>query len=338
MYQELSFEVESKKKLHDEGKSQSASEDAKMRMGSGFEAVRRSKGVETSLRWTRLSDYLALLKPRVMALAVFTGAAGLAAAPGTSDLATVLVTLIAMAAGAGGCGALNMWYDADIDALMGRTRNRPIPSGRVTREEALFVGTVLSAGSIITLYLLVNGLSAALLAFTIGFYVFVYTMALKRRTPQNIVIGGLAGALPPVIGWAAATGSIDHRPLILCVITLLWTPPHFWSLAIARASDYEKASVPMMPVVAGMAATARQVFAYTILLAAVSFLPAVFGMAGPIYAVALSGLNGVLMYRAVGLWQATSAGAPAIHLAMRLFTFSIFYLFALYAVLIVDAQ
>ena len=309
-----------------------------MRIGSGFQTIKRSKSVETSWHWTRVSDYLALLKPRVMVLAVFTGAAGLAAAPGASDLATVLVTLIAMAAGAGGCGALNMWYDADIDALMGRTQNRPIPSGRVTREEALFVGAVLSAGSIITLYVLVNGLSAALLAFTIGFYVFVYTMVLKRRTPQNIVIGGLAGALPPVIGWAAATGSIDHRALVLCVITLLWTPPHFWSLAIARASDYEKASVPMMPVVAGMAATARQIFAYTILLAAVSFLPAVLDMAGPIYAVAVCGLNGVLLYRAVGLWRATSAGAPATHLALRLFAFSIFYLFALYAVLIVDAR
>ncbi|KAB2942600.1 MAG: heme o synthase [Hyphomicrobium sp.] len=307
-------------------------------IGSRFGGVERERSVDTCPHRTGISDYLVLLKPRVMTLVVFTGAAGLAAAPGAADPATVLVVLLAMAAGSGGCGALNMWYDADIDALMGRTLDRPIPSGRVSGGEALFIGTVLSAGSIIALYVLINSLSAALLAFTIGFYVLVYTMGLKRRTPQNIVIGGLAGGLPPVIGWAAAAGSIDHRALVLCLIILLWTPPHFWALAIARASDYEKARVPMMPVVAGAAATARQIFAYAILLVAVSFLPAVLGMAGPIYAIAVSGLNGVLVWRVADLWRVTSASAPASRAALRLFAFSILYLFALFAAVIVDAR
>lgn len=308
------------------------------RIGGGFGAVEREVGVETCPRRTGIVDYLALLKPRVMALVVFTGAAGLAAAPGAADPAIVLPALLAMAAGAGGCGALNMWYDADIDAVMERTRDRPIPSGRVSGGQALLIGTALSAGSVIALYVLVNGLSAALLAFTIGFYVLVYTMGLKRRTPQNIVIGGLAGALPPVIGWAATAGSIDHRALALCLIILLWTPPHFWALAIARAADYEKACIPMMPVVVGTAATARQILAYAILLVAASFLPAALGTTGPIYAIAVAGLNGVLVWRAIDLWRVASTGGRASRAALQLFGFSILYLFALYAVLIVDAR
>lgn len=308
------------------------------RVGGGFGAVEREVGVQTGPRRTGIGDYLALLKPRVMALVVFTGAAGLAAAPGAADPAIVLPALLAMAAGAGGCGALNMWYDADIDAVMERTRDRPIPSGRVSGGQALLIGVTLSAASVIALYVLVNGLSAALLAFTICFYVLVYTMGLKRRTPQNIVIGGLAGALPPVIGWAASAGSIDHRALALCLIILLWTPPHFWALAIARAADYEKACIPMMPVVAGTAATAQQILAYAILLVGASFLPAVLGTAGPIYAIAVAGLNGVLVWRAVDLWRVASAGGRASRAALRLFGFSILYLFALYAALIVDAR
>jgi protoheme IX farnesyltransferase len=294
-----------------------------------------------------IGDYFALLKPRVMSLVVFTGGVGLAAAPGNVDLATILVTLITMAGGAGGCGALNMWYDADIDAVMRRTRSRPIPQGRVSKAEALILGLALSLGSVAALGALVNGVAAFLLAFTIGFYVLVYTMGLKRRTPQNIVIGGASGALPPMIGWAAASGGLDAGALALFLIIFLWTPPHFWALAIARSSDYEKAGVPMMPVVAGAAGTARQILVYSALLVAASAFPVALGTAGMFYAAVAGPLGLMFVWRALDLVRIAAREtehreqvgpqAALSTAAMRLFGFSILYLFALYAALLLGA-
>lgn len=284
------------------------------------------------------ADYIALLKPRVMSLVVFTGLVGLVTAPGALDLHIACWTLICMAAGAGGCGALNMWYDADIDQVMRRTQSRPIPRGKVSPVEALVVGLVLSAGSVIALAMLVNALAAFLLAFTIAFYIVVYTVGLKRRTPQNIVIGGTAGALPPMIGWAAQTGTLDLGALALFMIIFLWTPPHFWALAIARSSDYEKAGIPMMPVVRGPAATARQILVYTLLLIAASFAPLATGIAGTAYAGITAVLDAVLLWRAVALLRCAHDREAMPKAAMRLFGFSILYLFAIYVALLVGAH
>ena len=286
-----------------------------------------------------LTDYVALLKPRVMSLVVFTGGVGIAAAPGTADLATVLSTLLFMALGAGACGALNMWYDADIDAIMRRTQTRPIPRGVVPPSHALAIGTFLSLGSVAALGVTVNWLAAFLLAFTIVFYVFVYTMVLKRRTPQNIVIGGASGALPPMIGWTAATGDVGLGALALFLIIFLWTPPHFWALAIARSGDYAKAGVPMMPNVAGAASTANQIVVYSLLLVGSTALPVMAGSAGALYAVAAALLDAVLLWRALVLWRAVHADGGAIGpAAIRLFGYSIVYLFALFGALLVGAQ
>src|SRR6201987_1334247 len=234
---------------------------------------------------TNIGDYVALTKPRVMSLVVFTALVGLMVAPGGIDPFNGVVALLCIAAGAGAAGALNMWYDADIDAVMARTASRPIPSGRVSRSEALVFGLLLGMCAILALGTLLNIAAAALLAFTIFFYVVVYTMWLKRRTPQNIVIGGAAGALPPVIGWVAATGNIKLEPLILFLIIFLWTPPHFWALSLNRADEYARAGVPMLPVVAGREATTRQILIYSLLLMPVSMLPWAFGFAGAIYGV-----------------------------------------------------
>lgn len=230
-------------------------------------------------------DYFALLKPRVMSLVVFTAFVGLVAAPATINPLIAVIAILAIAIGAGASGALNMWYDADIDAVMTRTANRPVPSGRVLPGEALSFGLVLSALSVMTLGVLVNWLSAALLAFTIFFYAVVYTMWLKRWTPQNIVIGGAAGAIPPVIGWAAATGTVSLESVVLFLIIFLWTPPHFWALALFKSGDYERAGIPMMPNVAGEASTRRQIFAYAVILAPVGVLPWVLGYTSAIYGV-----------------------------------------------------
>jgi len=219
-------------------------------------------------------DLAALMKPRVMSLVVFTALVGLLVAPGRLDPLIGFVALLCIAAGAGAAGVLNMWYDADIDALMTRTAMRPIPRGRVSRAEALTFGLVLAACSVAVLGFAVNVAAAALLAFTIFFYVVVYTMWLKRQTPQNIVIGGAAGAFPPVIGWVAATGRIGVEPLILFLIIFLWTPPHFWALSLSRAGEYSRAGIPMLPVVAGTAETKRQILIYCILLVPISILPA----------------------------------------------------------------
>jgi protoheme IX farnesyltransferase len=281
----------------------------------------------------RLPDFVALMKPRVMALAVFTALVGSMIAPGHLDPLLGSVAILAIAAGAGAAGVLNMWYDADIDAEMARTARRPIPRGEITRTEALAFGLVLAGGAVAALGFALNVMAAALLAFTIFFYVVIYTMWLKRRTPQNIVIGGAAGALPPVIGWAAATGYISAEPLILFLIIFLWTPPHFWALSLNRADEYARAGVPMLPVVAGRAATTRQILIYSVTLLPISMLPWVLGFAGIIYgAIALVG-GTVLVGLAFGLRRSPEADRRAAH---RLFAFSISYLFVLFAALLVD--
>jgi protoheme IX farnesyltransferase len=280
-----------------------------------------------------VSDFVALTKPRVMMLAVFTALVGLSSAPVRLDPLATLAAVLAIAAGAGAAGALNMWYDADIDAVMSRTAMRPIPRGKISRFEALVFGLVLGGLAVAVLALAANLIAAALLAGTILFYVVVYTAWLKRSTRQNIVIGGAAGALPPVIGWAAATGDIGLQPLILFLIIFLWTPPHFWALALNRCDDYARAGVPMLPVVAGRAATTWQILIYSLLLVPASELPWGLGFAGPIYG-AIAAICGVLFLGlAFRLSRSDEADRRA---ARRLFVFSIVYLFALFAALMID--
>src|SRR5881394_3111515 len=232
-----------------------------------------------------VEDYLALMKPRVMSLVVFTALVGLLVAPGHVHPVIGFTALLCIAIGAGASGALNMWYDADIDAVMSRTARRPIPTGRVQPGEALAFGATLAVFSVAVLGVLVNWFAAALLAFTIAFYVLVYTMWLKRSTPQNIVIGGAAGAFPPMIGWAAVTGDVSLAPVLMFLIIFLWTPPHFWALGLLKADDYARAGVPMLPVVAGFDATRRQILIYTIILAPVGLSPWFAGFAGSVYGV-----------------------------------------------------
>jgi len=279
-------------------------------------------------------DLVALMKPRVMSLVVFTAFVGLLVAPGHLDPLLGFVALLCITAGAGGAGVLNMWYDADIDALMTRTAMRPLPRGRVSRAEALAFGLVLATCSIAALGFAVNIAAAALLAFTIFFYVVVYTMWLKRKTPQNIVIGGAAGAFPPVIGWVAATGRIGVEPLILFLIIFLWTPPHFWALSISRAGEYSRAGIPMLPVVAGAAETKRQILIYCVLLVPISILPCILGFAGAIYG-ATAGMSGATMILLAMLLCRSSDAEKGP--APRLFAFSILYLFTLFATLLADA-
>jgi len=273
------------------------------------------------------------MKPRVMALAVFTAFVGLVVAPGTINPATAVAAILAIAVGAGAAGALNMWYDEDIDAVMSRTSRRPIPTGRVAAVDALCFGLLMSAASVMTLGMIVGWLAASLLAFTIFFYVVVYTMWLKRSTPQNIVIGGAAGALPPVVGWAAATDSVGIESLVLFLIIFLWTPPHFWALALFKIGDYAKAGVPMMPNVAGEASTRKQIFAYSLLLAPVGVLPWAFGFATGFYGIVSAGLGAGFVWQA-GKVLIVSGGdrKPA----RMLFAYSILYLFAIFAVLLID--
>jgi protoheme IX farnesyltransferase len=284
---------------------------------------------------TRIPDFIALTKPGVMSLAVFTAAVGLFIAPGHLDPLLGAVALIGIAAGAGAAGVLNMWYDADIDALMTRTSRRPIPDGKVSRSEALGFGLALACGAVVVLAMALNIASAALLAFAIFFYVVVYTIWLKRRTPQNIVIGGAAGALPPIIGWAAPTGTIGLEPLILFLIIFLWTPPHFWALSLNRTDDYARAGVPMLPVVGGSATTARQILAYSVLLVLTSVLPFILGLAGAIFG-ATAVVSGTV-FIALGARLSRSRGADR-RAAHRLFVFSISYLFLLFAALLADNQ
>lgn len=291
----------------------------------------KNAGIRLSRATAR--DFLALLKPRVMALAVFTAFVGLVAAPGVMNPASAVLAIVAIATGAGAAGALNMWYDADIDAMMSRTSQRPIPTGRVMPGEALGFGLALAALSVVTLGVLVNWLAAFLLAFTIFFYAVVYTMWLKRATPQNIVIGGAAGALPPVIGWAAASGSIGTESAILFLIIFLWTPPHFWALALFKAGDYAAAGIPMMPNVAGEASTRRQIFVYSVLLAVVGILPLAFGFASVVYGLVAIALGVGFVWHG---WKLLVAGDQGMKSAKALFSFSILYLFAIFATLLVD--
>lgn len=278
----------------------------------------------------RASDFFALLKPRVMSLVVFTGLVGLVLAPGDLNPIIGFTALLCIAVGAGASGALNMWYDADIDARMSRTLSRPIPSGRVSAGDAKGFGIVLSVASVLTMGLLVNILSAALLAFTIFFYVVVYTMYLKRRTPQNIVIGGLSGALPPVIGWAAVTGTISLESLSLCALIFFWTPPHFWALSLVKAADYGAVGVPMMPNVAGPESTRRQILAYAVLLAPLGLAPTLLGFAGLVYGAVAAVLGLVFVAFSVRLYVKRDNRS-----AMQLFGYSILYLFLLFALLLV---
>jgi protoheme IX farnesyltransferase len=282
-----------------------------------------------------VGDFIALMKPRVMSLVVFTALVGLVVAPGTLHPALATIALISIAVGAGASGALNMWFDADIDARMARTAGRPIPRGRVSPEEAFSFGMVLAIGSVLTLGVAVNWAAAALLALTIAFYVLVYTMWLKRRTPQNIVIGGAAGAFPPMIGWAAVTGGVSVESILMFAIIFMWTPPHFWALALFRAGDYARAGVPMLPVVAGEKETRRQIVIYSALLVPLGVVPAVIGLGGSAYAIASTVLGGVFLSLALSLWRAGEE-AERIQIAKRLFGFSILYLFGLFAVLLVE--
>jgi protoheme IX farnesyltransferase len=284
--------------------------------------------------YASIGDYVALTKPRVMSLVVFTALVGLMVAPGGIDPFAAVVALFCIAAGAGAAAALNMWYDADIDALMARTAMRPIPSGRVSRSEALVFGLMLGTCAVLSLGTFLNMAAAALLAFTIFFYVVVYTMWLKRRTPQNIVIGGAAGALPPVIGWVAAAGDVGLEPLILFLIIFLWTPPHFWALSLNLAGEYARAGVPMLPVVAGRAETKRQILLYSVLLALVSLLPWALGFAGAIYGVAAAMLGASMIFLS---WQVRRSDDKERQPARRLFVFSMLYLVLLFGVLLMNA-
>ena len=279
-----------------------------------------------------VGDYIELMKPRVMSLVVFTALVGLLIAPGHIHPVIGLTALICIAVGAGAAGALNMWHDADIDARMARTAARPIPAGRLLPGEALAFGLTLAAFSVVVLGLLVNVLAALLLAATIAFYVLVYTMWLKRTTPQNIVIGGAAGALPPMIGWAAATGGVSIEPILLFLIIFLWTPPHFWALSLYRAEDYARAGVPMLPVVAGPQETRRQILLYTLLLAPLGAAPWFLGYAGATYGVAAL-VTGAVMIALAFRVRAERQGYVA---AKQMFAFSILYLFLLFAMLLVD--
>jgi heme o synthase len=278
-----------------------------------------------------VGDFWALLKPRVMSLVVFTGLAGLLVAPGHIHPVLAAIAVLCIAVGAGAAGAINMWYERDIDALMTRTRARPIPAGRMEPAEALGFGVVLSIASVVVMALAVNFAAAALLALSIAFYVFVYTMWLKRRTPQNIVIGGAAGAFPPMIGWAAVTGDVSLASLSLFALIFMWTPPHFWALALFRCGDYARAGIPMLPVVAGVAETKRQILLYSLTLAPLGVAPYALGVAGPVYAIGAAVLGLIMLAGAVAVWRDSGEGA-----AKRLFGFSVLYLFLVFALLIFD--
>ena len=278
-----------------------------------------------------VGDYIALMKPRVMSLVVFTAFVGLAIAPGHLHPVIAATALICIAVGAGAAGALNMWYDADIDARMARTQNRPVPAGRVAPREALAFGITLAGFAIVVLGLLVNVVAGALLAATIAFYVLIYTMWLKRRTPQNIVIGGAAGAFPPMIGWAAATGEIGWGAIALFAIIFFWTPPHFWALSLYRTGDYATAGVPMLSVVSGPRETKRQILLYTLVLWPASIAPWLLGVADTFYGAGALLLSALFTGMAIRVWRDDSDRS-----ARRMFAFSLLYLFLIFSLLLVD--
>jgi len=282
-----------------------------------------------------VGDYFALLKPRVMSLVIFTGLVGMVAAPGAMHPVLAFTALLCIAVGAGAAGALNMWFDADIDAEMQRTAKRPIPTGRIAPGEALGFGATLAIGSVVVLGLTINWTAGALLALTIAFYLFVYTMWLKRRTPQNIVIGGAAGAFPPMIGWAAVTGSVDLASIVLFLVIFMWTPPHFWALSLYRIRDYERVKVPMLPVVAGPDETRKQILIYSLLLVPVTLLPCAVGIGGLAYLTSALAFGTVFLVLASRVYNNRTA-PKADRMARDLFRFSILYLFALFAIILVE--
>ncbi|QPC42136.1 protoheme IX farnesyltransferase [Kaustia mangrovi] len=282
-----------------------------------------------------VADYFALLKPRVMSLVLFTALVGLVVAPGTIHPWLAMVALLCIAVGAGASGALNMWFDADIDAVMQRTASRPIPRGEIAPGEALGFGLTLSVGAVAAMGVLVNWTAAGLLAGTIAFYVLVYTIWLKRRTPQNIVIGGAAGAFPPMVGWAAVTGTVDLDSLALFAIIFMWTPPHFWALALYRSEDYRRAGVPMMPVVAGGDETRRQILIYSVLLVATTMLPYVLGFAGVAYLAVAIALGALFIVAAWRVYRIRT-GRQADRAAKQMFGYSVLYLFMLFVMLLAE--
>lgn len=294
---------------------------------------------ETKEYDAQFGDYVDLLKPRVMRLVIFTAAVGLFTAPVAVHPVIAFATILCVAIGAGASGALNMWWDSDIDAVMSRTVGRPIPSGRVTRSEALAVGLGLSLLSVMMLALFGNLLSAGLLAFTIFFYAVVYSMWLKRSTPHNIVIGGAAGAFPPMIGWAVATGGISVESVLMFALIFIWTPPHFWALALFRNDDYKAAEVPMLPVTHGTKVTRRHILAYTILLFPIAIAPAFTQIGGPLYFIVTLGFNTVFLFGAFRLWKRDDdlADADKYRAEKRFFMFSILYLFVHFVALLVEA-
>jgi len=281
-------------------------------------------------------DLLALTKPRVMSLVVFTGLCGLLAAPGAINPVLGFTAVLCIALGAGAAGALNQWYEADIDALMKRTANRPLPAGRMTRQTALHFGVGLSVFSVVLMGLATNYVAAFWLAVSILFYVLVYTVWLKRRTAQNIVIGGAAGAFPPLIGWAAATGDVTALPVLLFAIIFLWTPPHFWALSLFVRTDYAAAGVPMLPVVAGNAVTRRQILLYTLPMVAAAIAPWAMGLTGWIYGTVAVALNAIFLWLAVAVSINQASEPTAMVPEKRLFKYSILYLFILFGALVAD--
>ena len=278
-----------------------------------------------------VGEFFQLMKPRVMSLVIFTGFAGMFLAPGQMHPILAAVALFAIAAGAGASGAINQWYDRDIDAVMSRTRNRPIPAGRVVPAEALALGIVISFLSVLLLSLTSNLLAGGLLAFTIFFYAVIYTVWLKRSTAQNIVIGGAAGALPPMVGWAAVTGSVSIESIALFALIFIWTPPHFWALALVKNDDYKQAGVPMLPVVAGATETRKQILIYALILAPTGLAPYALSMTSILYPAIAAVMGIIFVGLAVSLYRKPSDAA-----AWKLFKFSIFYLFILFAALIAD--
>ncbi len=281
-------------------------------------------------------DFLALTKPRVMSLVVFTGLCGLLAAPASIHPVLAFTAILCIALGAGGAGALNQWYEADLDIKMKRTANRPLPAGRMDRQSALHFGVGLSFFSVILLGVATNWLAASILAASILFYVFVYTVWLKRRTPQNIVIGGAAGAFPPLIGWAAATGDIAPLPLALFALIFFWTPPHFWALALFVRTDYANAGVPMLPVVAGEVATRRQIFGYTAIMAVAAMAPVLLRLTGLVYGLSALLLTGIFAVLAFQVSVRRESDPARMKPERRLFAYSIFYLFLMFGAVVAD--
>lgn len=290
-------------------------------------------------REPEFGDYLELLKPRVMRLVVFTAAVGLIAAPVAVHPVIAAASILCIAVGAGASGALNMWWDSDIDAVMARTASRPLPSGRLAPGDALAIGVTLSGFSVVMLALFANFAAAGLLAFTIFFYAVVYSMWLKRATPQNIVIGGAAGAFPPMIGWAVATGGVSAASVAMFLIIFLWTPPHFWALALFRNDDYARAGVPMLPVTAGERVTRNHIFAYSLILVPVTVVPAFSTIGGPVYLAGILLLNGKLVADAWQVWRrgAEDAEADRFRSEKRFFGFSILYMTLIFALILAEA-